>query len=183
MSTLTFQPEADRYYAEGWWRDGDLWDEFAARASEAPDKVALILEEGDITYAQLRRAALALSARLADLSAAPGDAVILLGRHSIGAVVALLGCLHRGLVVAPLPPIFGLAQLTALSAQMGAKGIVSFGGEREIDKCRQAGEAVDFVLGLDDATIASLFAEDAPAARRDRDADDLTLVLHSSGTT
>jgi len=183
MAMLSFQPDAERFYAEGHWRAGDLWDEFDARAAEAPDKVALILEDGDITYAQLRRAALALSARLGALSAAPGDAVILLGRHSIGAVVALLGCLHRGLVVAPLPPIFGLGQLTALSAQMGAKGIVSFGGEREIDKCRQAGEAVDFVLGLDDATIAGLFATDAPAARRDRHADDLTLVLHSSGTT
>ena len=104
MATLSFQPEAHRYYAEGHWRTGDLWDEFAARAAEAPDKVALILEDRDVTYADLRRAALALSARLAARSAAPGDAVILFGRHSIGAVVALLGALHRGLVVAPLPP-------------------------------------------------------------------------------
>ena len=28
--TLTFQPEADRYYAEGHWRAGDLWKDFAA---------------------------------------------------------------------------------------------------------------------------------------------------------
>ena len=24
--TLAFQPEAERYYAEGYWRDGDLWE-------------------------------------------------------------------------------------------------------------------------------------------------------------
>ena len=105
MSTLKFQPEADRFYDEGWWRAGDLWSEFAARAAEAPDKIALILEDRDVSYAELRAAAVALSARAAALGAEPGDAVILIGRHSIGAVVALLGCLHRGLVVAPLPPM------------------------------------------------------------------------------
>ena len=32
MPTLSFQPEADRYYAQGYWRPGDLWGDFAARA-------------------------------------------------------------------------------------------------------------------------------------------------------
>ena len=36
MSTLSFQPEADRYYAEGYWRAGDLWGDFAARAARPP---------------------------------------------------------------------------------------------------------------------------------------------------
>src|SRR3954454_1675019 len=99
MSMLRFQPEADRFYAEGWWRAGDLWSEFAARADEAPGKTALVLADRDVSYAHLRRAALALSARVAERGAHPGDPVILIGRHSLGAVIALLGCLHRGLVV------------------------------------------------------------------------------------
>jgi acyl-CoA synthetase (AMP-forming)/AMP-acid ligase II len=183
MSTLTFQPEADRYYAEGWWRAGDLWDEFAARAAEAPDKVALILEDRDVTYAELRSAALALSARLAALSAQPGDAVILIGRHSVAAVIALLGCLHRGVVLAPLPPMFSVAQLSALAAQMGAKGVVAFGGDREIAKAQLVAGEVGFVLALEEETVDALFAQDAPAERAGRGADDVALVLHSSGTT
>jgi acyl-CoA synthetase (AMP-forming)/AMP-acid ligase II len=183
MSTLSFQPEADRYYAEGWWRPGDLWDEFAARAAEAPDKVALILENGEVTYAQLRRAALALSARLAALSAQPGEPMILIGRHSVAALVALLGCLHRGLIVAPLPPIFSVGQLSALAGQMGAKGVVAFGGDAEIAKAQMVADEVDLVLALDPATLEALFAQDAPADRPDRDADAITMVLHSSGTT
>jgi cyclohexanecarboxylate-CoA ligase len=183
MSTLSFQPEADRYYAEGWWRSGDLWDEFAARAAEAPDKVALILEDRDVTYAQLRRAALALSARLAALSVQPGEPVILIGRHSVAALVALFGCLHRRLVVAPLPPMFSVAQLSALASQTGATGVVAFGGEREIAKARLVADEVDFVLALEPALLEALFAEDAPADRPDRDPDAVTMVLHSSGTT
>jgi acyl-CoA synthetase (AMP-forming)/AMP-acid ligase II len=183
MSTLSFQPEADRYYAEGHWRDGDLWDEFAARAAAVPDKVALILSERDVTYDELRRAAVALSARLGALSAQPGDAVVLIGRHSVAAVVALLGCLHRGLVVAPLPPMFSTAQLSALSAQMQAKGIVAFGGDTEIAKARSVAGEVDFVLALGQTTLDAVFDEDAPSERPPRHPDDVTFVLHSSGTT
>jgi len=182
-SMLSFQPDAERYYAEGHWRPGDLWDDFAARVAAAPDKVALILDDRGVTYDELRRAARALSARLAAASAEPGDVVILLGRHSIEAVVALLGSLHRGLVVAPLPPMFSAGQLSALSSQTGAKGIVGFGGEREIAKCELMAHEVEFVLALGPETLDELIGEQAPADRLERDADGITLVLHSSGTT
>ena len=98
MSTLSFQPEADRYYAEGYWRDGDLWTDFADRAAETPDKPALILDDRSFTFEQLRRAAIGVSLQLAQGGVRPGDIVVLLGRHSIEAAVAMLGCLHRGVV-------------------------------------------------------------------------------------
>ena len=105
MPTVTVQPEADSYYAEGYWRDGDLWSDFARRAEENPDKPALILDDRVFTFDQLRRAAVGISVRLADGGVQPGDVVILLGRHSIEAAVAMLGCMHRGVVIAPLPSV------------------------------------------------------------------------------
>ena len=36
MTTVTFQPEAARYYAEGYWRDGDLWGDFAGSRVPIP---------------------------------------------------------------------------------------------------------------------------------------------------
>src|SRR3954468_1929318 len=138
MSTLSFQPETDRYYAQGHWRSGDLWGDFAARAHERPDKIALVLDDRCITYAELRRAAVALSARLAAGGVQPGDVVLLLGRHSIEAAVAMLGCLHRGVVLARLPPMFNAAQLVPLAHQTRARAVVGFGGEPEIAKCAEA---------------------------------------------
>jgi acyl-CoA synthetase (AMP-forming)/AMP-acid ligase II len=183
MSTLRFQPEAERYYAEGHWRAGDLWSDFAARADAAPEKVALILDDRRITYGELRRAAVALSARLAAASVQPGDVVLVLGRHSIEAAVALLGCLHRGVVLAPLPPMFGVGQLSALAGQTRAKAIVAFGGEKEIAKCEQAAPLVERLLTLRPETVDELIAEDAADARGERGADDIAMVMHSSGTT
>jgi len=42
---MASQPDAARYYAQGYWRPGDLWSEFAGRAGAAPDKTALIAGE------------------------------------------------------------------------------------------------------------------------------------------
>src|SRR5215213_10511333 len=61
-----FQPDADRYYAEGYWRPGDLWEDVAARVHEHPDRKALVLDDRTVTYGGLRKAAIAVSRRLAE---------------------------------------------------------------------------------------------------------------------
>src|SRR5437763_905823 len=160
MSTLRFQPEAARYYAEGHWRTGDLWSDFAARAHAHPEKVALLLDDRRITYDELRRAAVALSARLAAGSVQPGDVVLLLGRHSIEAAVAMLGCLHRGVVLAPLPPMFNESQLTALIGQTRATALLGFGGEKELAKCQRVADQVPLFLAIEPDLVDCLAGED-----------------------
>jgi cyclohexanecarboxylate-CoA ligase len=183
MPNLDFQPDADRYYAEGYWREGDLWSDFAARAEENPAKVALILDDRRVTFDELRRAAIGISNRLADGNVQPGDIVILLGRHSIEAAVAMLGCLHRGAVLAPLPPMFNITQLSALLEQTGATGLVTFGGRREIDTCREVAGQVPFLLTVESELVDELAAGAPEDERVQRHADDLAMLLHSSGTT
>ena len=183
MPTLTFQPEADRYYAEGYWREGDLWSDFARRAAETPQKPALILDDRVFTFDQLRRAAAGVSGMLADGGVEPGDIVILLGRHSIEAAVAMLGCMHRGVVIAPLPPMFNETQLSALIGQTSAKGLLGFGGEKELAKCRQVADQVPLFLPIEPDLVDRLAGADPPDEHVPRAADDLAMVLHSSGTT
>jgi acyl-coenzyme A synthetase/AMP-(fatty) acid ligase len=183
MPTLKFQPEADRYYAEGYWRDGDLWGDFAGRAEAHPQKPALILDDRTFTFDQLRHAAVGVSVRLAEGGVIPGDVVILLGRHSIEAAVAMLGCLHRGVVIAPLPPMFNETQLSALIAQTGATALLGFGGDRELAKCRQVADQVPLFLAIEPELVDRLTEDDHPDEHVPRHADDLAMVLHSSGTT
>lgn len=183
MSTLNFQPDAERYYAEGYWREGDLWSDFARRAAETPSKPALILEDRRFTFEQLRRAAVGISVRLADGGVQPGDVVVLLGRHSIEAAVAMLGCMHRGAVIAPLPPMFNAGQLSALIEQTRAAGLLGFGGEKELAKCEGVAGQVPFYLPVEPALVDRLAQDDPPDQHVARHADDLAMVLHSSGTT
>ncbi|MBV9803136.1 MAG: AMP-binding protein [Solirubrobacterales bacterium] len=181
--TLAFQPEAERFYAEGYWREGDLWSDFATRVERHPDKIALILDDRRVTFAELRRAAIGVSGRLARGGVKPGDVVILLGRHSIEAAVAMLGALHLGAVLAPLPPMFNTTQLSALVAHTGATGLVCFGGEQEIAKCRLVAHEVDVLLAVEPALHDVLPHVEEPGERRPRNADEVTMILHSSGTT
>ena len=79
MSTLAFQPHAEHYYSEGYWRSGDLWGEFVRRADAEPTKIAFHVDELSITYQELRRAAVALSGRLASAGISSGNVVLLPG--------------------------------------------------------------------------------------------------------
>ena len=125
-----------------------------------------------------------MSHRLAEGGVEPGDVVILLGRHSIEAAVAMLGCLHRGVVLAPLPPMFNETQLAALVEQTQATAIVTFGGEKEIAKCREvAGDRVPCCSRSCPRTSTRSPRRTCRPTATPRDADDLALVLHSSGTT
>jgi acyl-CoA synthetase (AMP-forming)/AMP-acid ligase II len=183
MPTVTFQPEADSYYAQGYWRDGDLWSDFARRAEENPDKPALILDDRVFTFDQLRRAAVGISVRLAEGGVQPGDVVILLGRHSIEAAVAMLGCMHRGVVIAPLPPMFNETQLSALLAQTRATGLLGFGGDKELAKCQGVADQVSLFFAIEPDLVDRLAHDDPLDEHLPRHGDDLAMVLHSSGTT
>jgi acyl-coenzyme A synthetase/AMP-(fatty) acid ligase len=183
MPTLKFQPEADRYYAEGYWRDGDLWSDFARRAEESPDKPALILDDRTFTFDQLRRAAVGVSVRLAEGGVNPGEVVILLGRHSIEAAVAMLGCMHRGVVIAPLPPMFNETQLSALIAQTQATALLAFGGDKELAKCQRVADQVPLLFAITPDLVDTLAQDNPTDEHVPRHGDDLAMVLHSSGTT
>jgi cyclohexanecarboxylate-CoA ligase len=183
MPTLKFQPEADRYYAERYWRDGDMWTDFARRTEENPEKLAVILDDRTFTFDQLRRAAVGISVRLAEGGVQPGDIVILLGRHSIEAAVAMLGCMHRGVVIAPLPPMFNETQLSALIAQTGATALLGFGGDKELAKCQRVADEIPLFLAIEPDLVDRLAQGNPPDAHVPRHGDDLAMVLHSSGTT
>src|SRR4051812_17482638 len=125
MLSRAGEPEARRYYEEGLWRSEDLWTDFAARAAEHPDRVAFACGERSLTYAELERAAITLSARLAARFVQRGDVVAMLGRNSLEAVVSIVACMHRGAVPAPVPPMFSPAQLGALMRQCDAKALIA----------------------------------------------------------
>ena len=183
--TLAFQPEADRYYAEGHWRRGRPLGGLRPPGRRAPGQGGADPRRPRGHLRGARRAAIGVSSRLADGGVQPGDVVILLGRHSIEAAVAMLGCLHRGVVLAPLPPMFNATQLSALLAQTQAKGLVSFGGEKEIAKCMEVADEVPFLLGVLPELVDELAASDLPAdrdaARRRRPRHDPALLRDHLG--
>ena len=183
MSTLAFQPDAERYYSEGYWRDGDLWVSSPATRAPRPRRPPFTSTDSAsaTTSSGVRRLPFRQGWR--GTRFCRGDVVLLLGRNSIEAAVALLACFHLGAVAAPLPPMFGRAQLAELAAQAGARALISFGGEAEIEKCEGLRGQLELVMPLCPDDIAALISEVAEADRDPAGADELALLLHSSGTT
>ena len=186
MSTLSFQPEADRYYAEGYWREGDLWEEFAARADEAPDKVGVRSSPtARSPTTSCARAAIALSGRLAALSAAAGrrgdpDRPPLRRRGRRAARVPAPRAGRR----AAAADVQRRAALGAGRPDAAPEGVVAFGGDARAREGRARGgrgrlRARDRRAGA--ATSCS--PSRRRPERRARAADDIAMVLHSSGTT
>ena len=95
----------------------------------------------------------------------------------------MLGCMHRGVVIAPLPPMFNATQLSALIAQTGATALLGFGGERELAKCRAGRRPGPVSSAVEPDLVDRLAEDDPPDEHVARHADDLAMVLHSSGTT
>ena len=60
---------------------------------------------------------------------------------------------------------------------------MTFGGEKEIAKCREVEAKVPAFLIVSPELVDTMIGEAAPAERGARHADDLAMVMHSSGTT
>ena len=181
--TLAFQPEAERYYAEGYWRDGDLWEDVAARAHEHPDRVAMVLDD---RRGALRRAPPRRGRRVRPPCRGRGRTG---GRRHPARPPLDRG---RGRD-ARLPAPRRRARAAAADVQRvaadgadrsdAARAIVAFGGDKEIAKCRKVADQVSLLLELRPEDVDAAAAADHPADRVARDADEVTIVLHSSGTT
>jgi acyl-coenzyme A synthetase/AMP-(fatty) acid ligase len=91
--------------------------------------------------------------------------------------------MHRGDVIAPLPPMFNESQLSALIGQTRASALLAFGGEKELAKCRRVANQVPLFLPIEPQLVDALTEQDPQAEHIARYADDLAMVLHSSGTT
>jgi acyl-CoA synthetase (AMP-forming)/AMP-acid ligase II len=183
LRTRSEDPEAPGYYAAGFWRREDLWQDFDAVVAAQPEKVALVCGAATLTYAELREAAVALSARLGALGVQPGDVVGLSGRHSIEAVVALMACFHRGTTLALVPPMFGEDHLRRLLDQCSASALIGFGHATSLERARALADAVPHIVCVEPGDVAELAATGSVPQRVPVDPDAMAVVLLSSGTT
>jgi amino acid adenylation domain-containing protein len=101
---------------------------FDAVATAHPDRVALQDGTTSVTYAELRRRAGALAARLGDL--APETPVALHLPRSIDLIVAMLAVLRAGGTYVPVPPEYPAERVRLLLADSGASLVLTPDGLR-----------------------------------------------------
>jgi len=96
------------------------------------DALALSDPQRSLTYAQADRAISAFAARLRALGLSTDAVVAMQLPNSVESVVALLGILRAGMIVAPLPLLWREQEMTVALAKAGAKAIVTHSALAEV---------------------------------------------------
>ena len=184
----------NHYYSAGYWCSDDLWTSFQNIVAAAPHAVAFIEGDRSITFEELMIQAESFGRAAAARGLVAGDVLIIHGRQSIEAMVAIMGCAYRGLVAGLLPHMFSVEQIRGIIDNTSARGIVGLGEPAELGRVVEAATAasLDTIIVPDGSeTTGSALAWSAFMAlgnagyesRTPMAADDLVLLTFSSGTT
>src|SRR5208282_4445975 len=142
MRMLAVLPEAERRQLLYEWNDtrvdypGDkcMHELFEERVEEAPDAVAVVFEEEELSYAELNRRANQLAHYLRQLGVQPDARVAICVERGLEMIVALLAVLKAGGAYVPLDPAYPAERLqfmlddsapTVLLTQTHLKGLFS----------------------------------------------------------
>jgi acyl-CoA synthetase (AMP-forming)/AMP-acid ligase II len=162
-----------------------LWEAFAAAMAAAPDREAIVAADGKLTAAELVARAQALSWRLSQAGAGPGQRVLLLLPNSARYAIALFAVTRTGAAAIPVDPGLSRRELAHVVAE--AQACLAVAGTAEL-----AGAVREAFAGIggDQATVLydSIGSQD-PVPRDQPDqpghvaATEPAIVFLTSGTT
>jgi malonyl-CoA/methylmalonyl-CoA synthetase len=135
-----------------------------------------------ITYAELRKASMRVAAMLRGRGIVPGSRVTLYAENSLAYVYAYLGVLRAAAVAVPANVLYRAADLARVVGDSGAAVVVHSAASAEHVPDSLGAERL--ALNEIAAAAASPRFDDAPHAELPTpEADDLALLVYTSGTT
>lgn len=183
----------DIYYEKGYWKQEDFWSSFEQVVESRGDAIALVDGEREISFKELKAAAIVFANAAFIEGFKSGDVVVIHGRHAIEAVVTILGCAYSGMVPALLPAMFSVEQIIGIIEHTQSRLIVATGVDKELDRAKEAAASKNITIllpgghpqngnmyGWDQFNAASSLSE---SVRHPMDPDALLLLIFSSGTT
>jgi long-chain acyl-CoA synthetase len=154
-------------------------------ARERPDHPALLLNERQLTHAELDRAARGVAGSLREGGLAPGDRVALMVPNVPEFTIAYFAILYAGAVVVPLNVLLSAPEVAYHIEDSGAKRLVAHPlfADAAGRGAQQAGVPVSFSEGDGSEDLAALQAGPAVDRLHPTGADDTAVILYTSGTT
>ncbi len=162
----------------------NLANNLVATAQAHPNKVAIKLDDAELTWSQLHGLAAKAAGAMKQAGLEPGDRVALILPNVPAFPVLLYGTLLAGGTVVPMNPLLKAGEIEYFFSDSGAKLAFVWGDFMS--------EAVAGAESLDTKVIQSgpigPSEEDLPpgepiATPVERDADDTAVILYTSGTT
>jgi cyclohexanecarboxylate-CoA ligase len=176
----------DSYRRSGAWDDVVLTDALTVAARQWPDRTAVVDANGAMTFAELHAAAAHLAHDMAAAGTRAGDVVSVQlpnGRHVLACMWAALSL---GAVVNPIVPIYRGHELSQILGEATPAFVASPVTHRGTDYQRVYADlslpARTHVRPVDLSSPLDTAAATVPKRGR-VDADDIALLLYTSGTT
>jgi acyl-CoA synthetase (AMP-forming)/AMP-acid ligase II len=202
MVSLDFMPFDHRHLRDKWYRDGwysarTLLDAFEAGAAEHGGVLVTFVVGDSVcspTVREIHDGAVTFAASLQRLGVRTGDAVAVQLTNRVECAVAYQAVLLCGAVLVPIVHIYGVTEVTFILDQSAAKVLIMPERQGSIIYSERLQELsrVDSLLhvvmldaepGEDYCAWSQLDASAAQYRRPAVDADDVCLLLYTSGTT
>lgn len=187
-------PEGERYRDAGAWRRDTLDAPISGWAGREPDRPALVDRGRRFTYGELQARIEAAAGALAARGVGQGDVVSFQLPNWAEAVIVHHAIVRLGAVSNPVVPIYRAHELRFILRQAGSRVFVIADSFRNFDYRAMATELLgdedlplEHVLVVGEAaagmeSFAATLDSSEPAPAAARDADDIALLLYTSGT-
>jgi acyl-CoA synthetase (AMP-forming)/AMP-acid ligase II len=187
-------PLAASYRRGGAWRGETLWAAFAATATRATTKTAVVDGAARTSFAALAGAAEGLAGGLAALGVERGDVVAFQLPNWSETLVVLLACARLGAVANPVLPAYRRRELAFILAESEARVLFIPGRLRDCDHRALVRDLRPELPALAHVVVVRDAAEDAraweavapgasPPPPAPDDAAAIALLIYTSGTT
>lgn len=125
----------ERWSSEGHYPDEPVYELFAKRVHDDPDRLAVLSHDGNITYGELKDKAMRLARGLRRAGIVPGDVVAYqLSNHWLCCAIDLAVAALGG-IVAPFPPGRGKLDIQSLLRRCDARAVIVPDEFAGIDLC------------------------------------------------
>lgn len=187
--------EREQRLASGEWTGKTLADYARQRAKEQPDTVAIIGENGSMTFAEVLAEAQALARGMLEAGVKRGETVSFQLPNWLEAVVINLACALAGIVVVPVIPIYRQSELRFILKDCRARMLFIPESFRGIDYPEMIESLRDELPELRDVIIVRGSAgarryedlleagQQSSAELRAADPNDAKFLIYTSGTT
>ena len=148
-----------------------------------PNRVALRCDDLQFTFAEFDAAASRVATLLEQAGVEPGDRVGIMLPNTPAFAIVFYGIIYRGAVAVPMNPLLKAREVTYYLSNSGAKAL--FGTPAFANEATAGADEVGAQCWIiDDAGLMDLIT-DLPEQETpvERGADDVAVILHTSGTT
>ncbi|HEU4963915.1 MAG TPA: condensation domain-containing protein, partial [Bacilli bacterium] len=152
-------------------RDRTVVDLFEEQVRTAPDRIAVVDQGEQLTYAELNRKVNQVAWKLREMGVKPDERVAIIAERSIEMVAGIYGIIKAGGAYVPIDPTFPEDRLRFMLEDCGARAVLLYQAEPETELP---------ILDLADGAIWDGLSDNPDKVNKP---DDLAYVIYTSGTT